>query len=92
MTPQISSVGAVVVAAGRVAQGNRSHFSASARSGKRRKNRFTRVSLVAVQYGYPSPAQWQTGQCLVLGLLPPTAGIKASSRSSSYIHCEISVV
>lgn len=40
VTPQISSVGAVVVAAGRVAQGNRSHFSVSARSGKEEEESF----------------------------------------------------
>lgn len=40
MTPQISSVGAVVVAAGCVAQGNRSHFSVSARSGKEEEESF----------------------------------------------------
>lgn len=87
MTPEIRSVGAVVVAARSVAQENRLHFSASAqRGGRRRRKKFFAVAslaavvvAVAVQHGYSSRAQWQPGQCKTLSLLPPAALIKASS-------------
>lgn len=58
MTPQISSVGAVVVAAGRVAQGNRSHFSASAQSGKEEEEEMFHHSVscgCAARVPLPSP-------------------------------------
>lgn len=37
------------------------------------------VVAVAVQHGHPSQAQWQPGQCEMVGLLPSAALIKASS-------------